>query len=104
MFQALLSAPNPDDPLANDVAELWKVNYCYGQEAMFKVVMTGILQMNEAEALKNARDWTRKYAMGAGSGNQMAVTQPVQGWGHLAASNIYFMKIIVIQNCQVISF
>ena len=23
--QALLSAPNPDDPLANDVAELWKV-------------------------------------------------------------------------------
>ncbi len=24
-WQALLSAPNPDDPLANDVAELWKV-------------------------------------------------------------------------------
>jgi hypothetical protein len=24
--QALLSAPNPDDPLANDVAELWKAN------------------------------------------------------------------------------
>ena len=24
-LQALLSAPNPDDPLANDVAELWKV-------------------------------------------------------------------------------
>ena len=43
-FQALLSAPNPDDPLANDVAELWKAN--------------------EAEALKNARDCTRKYAMG----------------------------------------
>merc|ERR1712110_1128058 len=43
-IQALLSAPNPDDPLANDVAELWKTN--------------------EAEALKNARDCTRKYAMG----------------------------------------
>merc|ERR1712045_2605 len=43
-IQALLSAPNPDDPLANDVAELWKAN--------------------EAEALKNARDCTRKYAMG----------------------------------------
>merc|ERR1712113_1341487 len=41
-IQALLSAPNPDDPLANDVAELWK--------------------MNEAEALKNARTWTRLYA------------------------------------------
>ena len=25
-IQALLSAPNPDDPLANDVADLWKVN------------------------------------------------------------------------------
>jgi len=43
-IQALLSAPNPDDPLANDVAELWKVD--------------------EARAIKNARDWTRKYAMG----------------------------------------
>ena len=43
-IQALLSAPNPDDPLANDVAELWKVN--------------------EAEAIRNAKEWTRKYAMG----------------------------------------
>jgi len=25
-IQALLSAPNPDDPLANDVAEIWKQN------------------------------------------------------------------------------
>ncbi len=25
-IQALLSAPNPDDPLANDVAEAWKQN------------------------------------------------------------------------------
>ena len=43
-IQALLSAPNPDDPLANDVAELWKVN--------------------EAEAIRNAKEWTRLYAMG----------------------------------------
>ncbi|XP_043239215.1 ubiquitin-conjugating enzyme E2 N isoform X1 [Amphibalanus amphitrite] len=43
-IQALLSAPNPDDPLANDVAELWKCD--------------------EAEAIRNARDWTRLYAMG----------------------------------------
>ncbi|XP_055687001.1 ubiquitin-conjugating enzyme E2 N-like isoform X2 [Lutzomyia longipalpis] len=41
-IQALLSAPNPDDPLANDVAEQWK--------------------LNEAIAIQNARDWTRKYA------------------------------------------
>lgn len=42
-IQALLSAPNPDDPLANDVAELWKVN--------------------EAEAIRNAKEWTQRYAI-----------------------------------------
>lgn len=41
-IQALLSAPNPDDPLANDVAEQWKVN--------------------EADAIKTAREWTQLYA------------------------------------------
>uniref|UniRef100_A0A1A9UTE0 UBC core domain-containing protein n=1 Tax=Glossina austeni TaxID=7395 RepID=A0A1A9UTE0_GLOAU len=34
---------NPDDPLANDVAELWK--------------------MNESEAIKNAREWIQRYAV-----------------------------------------
>lgn len=42
-IQALLSAPNPDDPLANDVAELWKVN--------------------EAEAIRNAKEWTQRFAL-----------------------------------------
>ncbi|KXJ10558.1 ubiquitin-conjugating enzyme E2 N [Exaiptasia diaphana] len=41
-IQALLSAPNPDDPLANDVAEKWKTN--------------------EIQAIETARLWTRKYA------------------------------------------
>ncbi|KAK5578065.1 hypothetical protein RB653_003017 [Dictyostelium firmibasis] len=41
-IQALLSAPNPDDPLANDVAEHWKTN--------------------EKEAMARAREWTRLYA------------------------------------------
>ena len=41
--QALLSAPNPDDPLANDVAEHWK--------------------QNEREAIDVARQWTRTYAV-----------------------------------------
>ncbi|CAN0113409.1 unnamed protein product [Hapterophycus canaliculatus] len=41
-IQALLSAPNPDDPLANDVAEMWKTN--------------------EAQALQTARDWTQRLA------------------------------------------
>nr|XP_016930736.1 ubiquitin-conjugating enzyme E2 N [Drosophila suzukii]XP_016930745.1 ubiquitin-conjugating enzyme E2 N [Drosophila suzukii] len=42
-IQALLSAPNPDDPLVNDVADLWKVN--------------------EKRAIQNAREWTLRYAM-----------------------------------------
>ena len=81
-FKALLSAPNPDDPLANDVAELWKV-LLYGiriknddfEELVLSISSKFVLksnltlfQMNEAEALKNARDWTRKYAMGSGAG------------------------------------
>uniref|UniRef100_A0A7S4B500 E2 ubiquitin-conjugating enzyme n=2 Tax=Chrysotila carterae TaxID=13221 RepID=A0A7S4B500_CHRCT len=41
-IQALLSAPNPDDPLANDVAEQWKVD--------------------EPAAIQTAREWTKKYA------------------------------------------
>jgi len=42
-IQALLSAPNPDDPLANDVAEHWKTD--------------------EGGAVKTANAWTKKYAM-----------------------------------------
>eukprot|EP00997_Jenningsia_sp_PLL12_P008219 NODE_4958_length_613_cov_339.260638_g4273_i0.p1 GENE.NODE_4958_length_613_cov_339.260638_g4273_i0~~NODE_4958_length_613_cov_339.260638_g4273_i0.p1 ORF type:complete len:77 (-),score=5.91 NODE_4958_length_613_cov_339.260638_g4273_i0:272-502(-) len=42
-IQALLSAPNPDDPLANDVADHWK--------------------QNEREAIDVARKWTRQFAM-----------------------------------------
>lgn len=41
-IQALLSAPNPDDPLANDVAEQWKTK--------------------EAQATETARAWTKLYA------------------------------------------
>ncbi|KAL6064503.1 Ubiquitin-conjugating enzyme E2 35 [Balamuthia mandrillaris] len=43
-IQALLSAPNPDDPLANDIADHWK--------------------KNEKGAIDTAREWTRTYAMG----------------------------------------
>ena len=41
-IQALLGAPNPDDPLANDVAEHWK--------------------RDEAGAIEKAREMTEKYA------------------------------------------
>lgn len=43
-IQALLGAPNPDDPLANDVAQRWKED--------------------EQAAIQTAREWTRNYAKG----------------------------------------
>ena len=62
-IQALLSAPNPDDPLANDVAEQWKIN-----EA--EAIRTGTLFPFHSSQLFNymypplnlARDWTQRYA------------------------------------------
>ena len=42
-IQALLSAPNPDDPLANDVAEAWKTD--------------------EQGAIATAKQWTQMHAM-----------------------------------------
>lgn len=41
-IQALMSSPNPDDPLANDVADHWKED--------------------EVDAKKTAEEWTSKYA------------------------------------------
>lgn len=41
-IQALLGAPNPDDPLANDVAQAWKEN--------------------QAQAIQTAQEWTQQYA------------------------------------------
>jgi ubiquitin-conjugating enzyme E2 N len=42
-IQALLGAPNPDDPLAPDVAKTWKED--------------------EAAAIATAREWTHKHAV-----------------------------------------
>ncbi|KAJ8616470.1 hypothetical protein MRB53_035842 [Persea americana] len=44
-IQALLSAPNPDDPLSENIAKHWKTN--------------------EAEAVETAKEWTRLHATGA---------------------------------------
>ncbi|WFD26767.1 E2 ubiquitin-conjugating enzyme [Malassezia nana] len=50
-IQALLSAPNPDDPLANDVAEHYKTNEkAYVREPY-------------VSAIETSREWTKKYAM-----------------------------------------
>ncbi|XP_012848631.1 PREDICTED: ubiquitin-conjugating enzyme E2 36 [Erythranthe guttata] len=43
-IQALLSAPNPDDPLSENIAKHWK--------------------SNEVEAVETAKEWTRLYASG----------------------------------------
>merc|ERR1712216_37059 len=42
-IQALLSAPNPDDPLDNEVAEMWK--------------------RDEPQALKTAKECTQRFAI-----------------------------------------
>lgn len=42
-IQALLGAPNPDDPLAPDVAKTWKED--------------------EKAAIATAKEWTQKYAV-----------------------------------------
>ncbi|ODV89087.1 hypothetical protein CANCADRAFT_27036 [Tortispora caseinolytica NRRL Y-17796] len=41
-IQSLLESPNPDDPLANDVAEAWKED--------------------SSKAIATAKEWTNKYA------------------------------------------
>lgn len=41
-IQALLSAPNPDDPLSNDVAQHYNTN--------------------EKDAIETSRQWTKQYA------------------------------------------
>jgi len=40
-IQALLSAPNPDDPLADNVAKHWKDNEP-------DAIMTGVMQSHES--------------------------------------------------------
>lgn len=42
-IQALLGAPNPDDPLAPEIAKTWKEN--------------------EPAAIETAREWTKTYAI-----------------------------------------
>ena len=62
-IQALLSAPNPDDPLANDVAEQWKTNES-------KAIETGVLHLSLIFPVEvfsfpldhTARQWTRLHA------------------------------------------
>ena len=67
-IQALLSAPNPDDPLAENIAKHWKENEA---EAVAMGALVGCVQTSAAHqhgALtrtsppRPAREWTRLYA------------------------------------------
>lgn len=74
-IQALLSAPNPDDPLANDVAEQWKTNEAKaietGRTNMISNYCTSFLELNVffvqvlfwVSYLISARQWTQMYAV-----------------------------------------
>ncbi|KAB8336773.1 hypothetical protein FH972_021082 [Carpinus fangiana] len=57
-LDVLKSAPNPDDPLANDVAQCWKEN--------------------QDEAINTAREWTKKYATSAAAGTDGAACIPTR--------------------------
>ena len=41
-IMCLLASPNPDDPLDNTIADLWK--------------------SNNKQAIQNAKDWTKRFA------------------------------------------
>ena len=64
-IQALLSAPNPDDPLANDVADAWKTNEHLaiqtGRERGRRCMVYSFICLSLS--LFIAKEWTRKYAM-----------------------------------------
>lgn len=66
--QALLSAPNPDDPLANDVADHWKTDEagavrtgafdCAAMDGGTAVIWLTDCWLCDAVAA----EWTRRYA------------------------------------------
>lgn len=67
-IQALLSAPNPDDPLANDVADHWKTdeagavrtgNVC---TPVVHVAFAGVLLTILRGGYFVAAEWTRRFA------------------------------------------
>jgi len=70
-IQALLSAPNPDDPLANDVAEQWKVN--------------------EAQAIETGRClfWAFLFFGGGGFPSPKLIIPPPQTAARLCVLNLF---------------
>jgi ubiquitin-conjugating enzyme E2 N len=62
-IQALLSAPNPDDPLATDVSlntlrkAFWLLIFIFGVLQVAKHYKD-----NETDAIRVSKEWTEKYA------------------------------------------
>ena len=64
-IQALLSSPNPDDPLANDVAAIWKENQAQAIATGNRLASSGpIFCFAVLSNLFNtsAKEWTQKHA------------------------------------------
>lgn len=59
-IQALLGAPNPEDPLNEAVAKQWKVGDLLDDDPLW--THTDLKQENQPEAIKTAKEWTRLYA------------------------------------------
>lgn len=62
-IQALLSAPNPDDPLANDVADHWKRNEKEAIKTGMDFSVKSLCFLMVFLILSSAEQWTRQYAM-----------------------------------------
>jgi hypothetical protein len=71
-IQALLSAPNPDDPLADNVAKHWKANETEAVETgngifiLVVLLTTESIRVLQRMVFSNgtAKEWTRLYAGG----------------------------------------
>jgi hypothetical protein len=74
-IQALLSAPNPDDPLSDNIAKHWKANEAEAvetgklrftnQSIVVPLLPCDSLHDNKIFCGFAAKEWTRLYASGA---------------------------------------
>lgn len=73
-IQALLSAPNPDDPLSENIAKHWKTNEAEAVETgnvglasitcFFNTDSSFVLHLPLFHLETVAKEWTRLYASG----------------------------------------
>ena len=62
-IQALLGAPNPEDPLNEAVAKQWKVGFpTFSRAGCTALAADRLSQENQAQAIETAREWTKLYA------------------------------------------